>query len=61
ERASSIALAMGSVQHGKLIVQALDEIGFLSKRLIAAHSVWLEDAEIEILAKKGVSVAHCLE
>ncbi len=46
-------------QHGKLIVPALDEIGFLSKRLIAAHSVWLEDAEIEILARRGVSVAHC--
>jgi len=46
-------------QHEKLIVPALDEIGFLSKRLIAAHSVWLEDAEIEILAKRGVSVAHC--
>lgn len=46
-------------QHGKLIVQALDEIGFLSKMLIAAHSVWLEDAEIELLAKRGVSVSHC--
>jgi len=46
-------------QHGKLIVQALDEIGFLSGRLIAAHSVWLEDAEIELLAKRGVSVSHC--
>lgn len=46
-------------QHGNLIVRTLDEIGFLSKRLIAAHSVWLEDAEIELLAKRGVSVAHC--
>jgi 5-methylthioadenosine/S-adenosylhomocysteine deaminase len=46
-------------QHGNLIVRTLDEMGFLSKRLIAAHSVWLEDAEIELLAKRGVSVAHC--
>lgn len=46
-------------QHGKNIVEVLDEIGFLSKRLIAAHSVWLEYREIELLARRGVSVAHC--
>jgi 5-methylthioadenosine/S-adenosylhomocysteine deaminase len=46
-------------KYGKEIVPALDEIGFLSRRLIAAHSVWLRDAEIELLAKRGVSVAHC--
>lgn len=46
-------------QHGKSIVEVLDEIGFLSKRLISAHSVWLEDKEIELLARRGVSVAHC--
>ncbi len=46
-------------QHGKPIVKALDEIGFLSSRLMAAHSVWLESGEIELLAKRGVSVAHC--
>ncbi len=46
-------------QHGKPITKALDEIGFLSSRLIAAHSVWLEDAEIELLGKRGVTVSHC--
>lgn len=44
---------------GKSIVKALDEIGFLNERLIAAHSVWLERDEIELLAKRKVSVAHC--
>ncbi len=46
-------------REGKGIVKALDEIGFLSSRLVAAHAVWLSDAEIELLAKRGVSVAHC--
>lgn len=46
-------------KHGKNIVSALDEIGFLNERLVAAHSVWLEDGEIEVLAKRGVSVVHC--
>lgn len=46
-------------KHGKEIVQVLNEIGFLCDRLIAAHSVWLSEGEIEILAKRGVSVVHC--
>jgi len=46
-------------KHGKEIVQVLNEIGFLCNRLIAAHSVWLSEGEIEILAKRGVSVVHC--
>ncbi|MET1124846.1 MAG: amidohydrolase [Archaeoglobaceae archaeon] len=46
-------------KHGKPIVKVLDEIGFLSDRLLAAHSVWLRRAEIELLAKRNVSVAHC--
>jgi len=46
-------------KNGKSVVKALDEIGFLSERLIAAHSIWLSDEEIEQLAKRGVNVAHC--
>ena len=46
-------------QHGKPIVRALDELGFLNRRLIAAHCVWLEDVEIELLAKRNVTVSHC--
>ncbi len=46
-------------KNGKSIVKALDEIGFLNSRLIAAHSVWLESEEIKLLAERGVSVVHC--
>ncbi|WP_202318417.1 amidohydrolase [Archaeoglobus neptunius] len=46
-------------QHGKPIALALDEIGFLSRRLITAHCVWLEDGEIELLSRRGVTVSHC--
>ncbi len=46
-------------REGKSVVKALDEIGFLNSRLIAAHCIWLNNKEIEVLAKRGVSVAHC--
>ncbi len=46
-------------KHGKGIVSALDEIGFLNPRLISAHCVWLEKEEIRLMARKGVNAVHC--
>lgn len=37
----------------------LDHIGFLYDHVVAAHSTWLTINEVRILAKNGVSVAHC--
>lgn len=39
-------------------VQHLEDIGFLSERLIAAHLIYVNDQDIKILAKAGVGVAH---
>ncbi|MGC9045112.1 MAG: amidohydrolase family protein [Thermodesulfovibrio sp.] len=48
-------------EHGKRPVKYLDEIGFLEGRIIAAHSVWLDDEEMEIMAERGIGVSHCIE
>jgi 5-methylthioadenosine/S-adenosylhomocysteine deaminase len=45
--------------HGKTPVEYLDELGLASGKLTAAHSVWLEDNDLEIYKKRGVKVAHC--
>lgn len=45
--------------YGMRPVELLHSIGFLDSRTVIAHAVWLSDREIEILAKEGVSVAHC--
>ncbi|AEA47143.1 amidohydrolase family protein [Archaeoglobus veneficus] len=45
-------------RYGKTPVRLLDDIGFLSKRVIVAHGVWVEDDEISILKERGVSVVH---
>ena len=37
----------------------LDKIGFLGPQLNVAHGVWLTLNEVRILARRGVSVAHC--
>jgi 5-methylthioadenosine/S-adenosylhomocysteine deaminase len=48
-------------RYGKRPVAYLDSIGFLDKRLIAAHCVHLDDDEIALLSKRSVSVSHCVE
>jgi 5-methylthioadenosine/S-adenosylhomocysteine deaminase len=37
----------------------LDEIGLLGPRTLAAHCVWVSEADIELLAQREVAVAHC--
>jgi 5-methylthioadenosine/S-adenosylhomocysteine deaminase len=39
-------------------VDYLERIGFLSERVIAAHMVWPQAGEIEILKRRGVGVVH---
>jgi len=39
-------------------VAYLDRIGFLNDRVIAAHVVWPEGSDFEILSRRGVGVVH---
>ncbi len=48
-------------QHGKRPIQRLTQLGLISSRMLAVHMTQLEPAEIDELAKLGVSVAHCPE
>ena len=43
---------------GKSPVAYLKNLGLLSPRLIAAHTVWLSDDDIQMLADYGVTVVH---
>ncbi|MGD9910918.1 amidohydrolase, partial [Methanothrix sp.] len=40
-------------------VEYLENLGFLSERVVAAHCVWLTPRDIRILAERHVNVAHC--
>jgi 5-methylthioadenosine/S-adenosylhomocysteine deaminase len=48
-------------RHRARPVTFLDSLGFLDKTVTAAHCIWVEDEEIEVLAKRQVTVAHCME
>lgn len=49
------------IKYHKKPIEYLDSINFLDEKVLAAHCIWLDDAEIEILAKRGVGVSHCME
>ena len=44
---------------GRTMAAHLDHLGLLGPRTLAAHAVWLTDADIELLAERGAAVAHC--
>ena len=46
-------------QHGKSPVQILDAWGIFDGPTIAAHAIWVDDADIATLARKKVGIAHC--
>ncbi|HOG30333.1 MAG TPA: amidohydrolase family protein, partial [Vicinamibacterales bacterium] len=44
---------------GRRNVQYFEDIGLASERLCLAHCIWIDEAEQEILASRGVKVLHC--
>ncbi len=46
-------------KRGKSPAAALEELGVLDGRTVAAHGVWLSDADLAILKRHGTGIAHC--
>jgi len=47
-----------SQKYGKTPVNHMENLGILSPNLIACHCVWLTEAEMDLLAHRGVKVVH---
>lgn len=45
-------------RYGVRTVEHFDRLGLLDSNMILAHGVWLDDEEIELLGKRGVTVVH---
>ena len=46
---------------GKTPTRHLADLGFLGDDVLAAHGVWLSDADMTLLAENAVGVVHCAE
>lgn len=47
-----------AAHNGMTPVEYLESLGFLSPDVIAAHSLWLSDKDVEILGRHGVNCVH---
>jgi len=52
-------VAEGTAQHGARPLSRMATLGLVGPRLIAVHAVHLDDRELDLMAREGVSVAHC--
>ncbi len=46
---------------GRSVIAYLDDLKLLNQRTLLVHSVWIDDADIEIIRKRSARVAHCPE
>jgi 5-methylthioadenosine/S-adenosylhomocysteine deaminase len=49
---------MGRRLYGKSLSQHLESLGVLDKNLSLAHSVWIEEGDVELFAGRGVTAVH---
>jgi 5-methylthioadenosine/S-adenosylhomocysteine deaminase len=49
---------MGQQVYGTSLLKHLDSIGVLDANLSLAHSIWLEDADVELFARRGATPVH---
>jgi len=52
-------IEQGTAQHGARPFERLRRLGIVGPRLIAVHAVHMDDAELDVMARESVSVAHC--
>lgn len=45
-------------QYGTTMVRHLDALGLLSPRLSCAHTIWIDEPDIELMAGRGAVVVH---
>ena len=51
--------AMVEERYGKSAAAVLESVGALDGRVLAAHSVWLDEADLALVVERDVAVAHC--
>ncbi|MBM3346924.1 MAG: amidohydrolase [Betaproteobacteria bacterium] len=55
---SEVQTTLAQSRYGCTMVQHLERLGLLSSRLSCAHTIWIEQDDIDRLAENGVVVVH---
>jgi 5-methylthioadenosine/S-adenosylhomocysteine deaminase len=49
---------LGARKWGKSLIRRVHDLGFLDERVMAIHSIWVDDDDLDLLAEAGCVVAH---
>jgi cytosine/adenosine deaminase-related metal-dependent hydrolase len=49
---------LGDVKYGRSLVRLVHDLGLLDERMQIVHGIWIDDADIDLLAAAGCTVAH---
>ena len=49
---------MGRQLYGASLLRHLDDLGVLDSRVSLAHSIWIEDGDVELFARRGATPVH---
>jgi guanine deaminase len=55
---SSVQRAAARQRYGSTLTHHLDKLGVLGPRFSAAHAIWIDADEIELIATRGGAIAH---
>jgi guanine deaminase len=55
---SSVQRAAALARYGTTLTHHLDRLGVLGPRFSAAHAIWIDQDEVELIAAKGGTIAH---
>lgn len=49
---------LGQVKYGKSLLRHVHDLGHLDERMMVIHAIWVDEADIALLADSGCTVAH---
>jgi cytosine/adenosine deaminase-related metal-dependent hydrolase len=55
---TKVQRVLGQLKYGKSLVRHVHDLGFLDERMMVIHAIWIDDADIALLADARCTVAH---
>ena len=49
---------LGEEKYNKSLVRYVHDLGFLDERMMVIHAIWVDDDDVELMARAGCSIAH---
>jgi cytosine/adenosine deaminase-related metal-dependent hydrolase len=49
---------LGEEKYGRSLVRLVHDLGVLDERMVVIHAIWVDDADMALLAAAGATVAH---